>query len=130
MTAAVAAVILVKRRNPKYRLLARLRIVDGEDTIILGPGKADLLEALERSGSIRDAAAELGMSYMRAWTLIRIMNERFREPLVEAARGGSRRGGAKLTPAGRAVLRLYRRMTKASERASTPALRELRRLLR
>ena len=130
MTAAVAAVILVKRRNPKYRLLARLRIVDDEDTIILGPGKADLLEALERSGSIRDAAAELGMSYMRAWTLIRIMNERFREPLVEAARGGSRRGGAKLTPAGRAVLRLYRRMTKASERASTPALRELRRLLR
>jgi len=130
VTAAVAAVILVKRRNPKYRLLARLRIVDDEDTIILGPGKADLLEALERSGSIRDAAAELGMSYMRAWTLIRIMNERFREPLVEAARGGSRRGGAKLTPAGRAVLRLYRRMTKASERASTPALRELRRLLR
>ena len=130
MTAAVAAVILVKRRNPKYRLLARLRIVDGEDTIILGPGKADLLEALERSGSIRDAAAELGMSYMRAWTLIRIMNERFREPLVEAARGGSRRGGAKLTPAGRAVLRLYRRMAKASERASAPAFRELRRLLR
>ena len=130
MTAAVAAVILVKRRNPKYRLLARLRIVDDEDTIILGPGKADLLEALERSGSIRDAAAELGMSYMRAWTLIRIMNERFREPLVEAARGGSRRGGAKLTPAGRAVLRLYRRMTKASERASTPAFRDLRRLLR
>ncbi len=120
----------MKRRNPKYRLLARLRIVDDEDTIVLGPGKADLLEALERDGSIRDAAAELGMSYMRAWTLIRIMNERFREPLVEAVRGGSRRGGAKLTPAGRGVLRLYRRMAQAGERASAPAFRELRRLLR
>jgi molybdate transport system regulatory protein len=119
----------VKRRRPKYKLLARLRIVD-DGTIILGPGKADLLQALDRSGSIRDAATELGMSYMRAWSLIRVMNERFQQPLVEAARGGSRRGGATLTPAGRSVLRLYRRMTRASESASAADFRELQRLLR
>ncbi len=101
-----------------------------DETIVLGPGKADLLETVARSGSIRDAAAELGMSYMRAWTLIRIMNERFREPLVEAVRGGSRRGGATLTTAGRAVLGLYRRMENASLRASAPAFRELHRFLR
>jgi molybdate transport system regulatory protein len=70
------------------------------------------------------------MSYMRAWTLIRIMNEHFRQPLVEAVRGGSRRGGASLTPTGRSVLRLYRTMATASVRASAPAFRELRRLLR
>jgi molybdate transport system regulatory protein len=120
----------VTRAVAKYRLATRLRIVDDRGTIILGPGKADLLEALSRSRSIRDAAAELGMSYMRAWTLIRIMNERFREPLVDAVRGGSRRGGATLTPAGRVVLRLYRRMAKASERAASTAFRELRGLLR
>ncbi len=114
----------------KYRPLARLRVVDKDDTIVLGPGKADPPEALERSGSIRDAAAELGMSYMRAWTLIRIMNANFRQPLVDSVRGGSGRGGATLTAAGRAVLRLYRRMAKASELASASAFRELRRLLR
>ncbi len=119
----------MRKRKPSYRLLARLRVVE-DGTIVLGPGKADLLEALARTGSIRDAAEELGMSYMRAWTLIRLMNERFREPLVEAIRGGSRHGGATLTPAGRAVLRLYRRMSTASARASAPAFRELRRLLR
>jgi molybdate transport system regulatory protein len=112
-----------------YRVLARLRVLDGE-TIVLGPGKADLLEALARTGSIRDAAAQLGMSYMRAWTLIRIMNQHFQEPLVEAVRGGSRRGGAVLTPTGRAVLRLYRRMAVASLRASAPAFRQLQRLFR
>jgi molybdate transport system regulatory protein len=114
----------------KYKLRARLRVVDGGDTIILGPGKADLLEALARTGSIRDAAAELDMSYMRAWSLIRVMNERFREPLVDAVRGGSHRGGATLTPTGRSVLRLYRKMTKDSERAAAASFRELRRLLR
>jgi molybdate transport system regulatory protein len=105
-------------------------VVDDDNTIVLGRGKADLLEALGRTGSIREAASELGMSYMRAWSLIRIMNERFREPLVDAVRGGSRRGGATLTPAGRAVLRLYRKMTRASELAAAAYFRELRRLLR
>ena len=113
-----------------YRLLARLRILDEEDVIILGPGKADLLQAIADSGSIREAAAELKMSYMRAWSLIRVMNDHFREPLVAAARGGSRHGGARLTTAGRAVLRLYRRMNAASIRACAAEFRELRRLLR
>jgi molybdate transport system regulatory protein len=136
VTRALARVILRRRtiarrrRISTYRLSTRLRVVDDDDTIVLGPGKADLLDALARTGSIRDAAAELGMSYMRAWSLIRIMNERFREPLVDAVRGGSRRGGATLTPAGRAVLRLYRKMTKSSERAAAASFRELRRLLR
>ena len=120
---------MTARRRSKYRLLPRLRVVEG-DTIVLGPGKADLLEALAESGSIRDAATRLGMSYMRAWSLIRVMNERFRKPLVEAVRGGSRRGGATLTPTGRAVLRLYRRMNSTSLRAAAPAFKELRRLLR
>ncbi|HEX9501971.1 MAG TPA: LysR family transcriptional regulator [Thermoanaerobaculia bacterium] len=114
----------------RYKLLTRLRVVDDDNTIVLGRGKADLLDAIARTGSIRDAAAELGMSYMRAWSLIRIMNEGFREPLVDAVRGGSRRGGATLTPAGRAVLRLYRKMTKESQRAASPSFRELRSLLR
>lgn len=111
------------------KLQPRLRITAG-DTIILGPGKADLLEAIGRTGSIREAALELEMSYMRAWSLVRLMNDRFREPLVEAVRGGSERGGAKLTPAGRAVLRLYRRMTSASNRATEAAFREIKKLMR
>ena len=136
MTRALARVILRRRaiarrrRISKYRLRARLRIVDSKGIIVVGPGKADLLQALAETGSIRDAAAQLGMSYMRAWTLIRVMNDVFRQPLVEAVRGGSRRGGAKLTPAGRSVLRLYRKMSQASERASTADFRQLRRLLR
>ena len=106
-----------------------MRVLCGEE-IALGPGKVDLLALIGETGSIREAAERMGMSYMRAWSLIRIMNERFREPLVDAVRGGSRRGGATLTPAGRSVLRLYRKMTKASERAAAASFGELRRLLR
>ena len=102
-----------------HSIKPRIRIVDDDGTIVMGPGKADLLDAVARSGSIRAAAEELGMSYMRAWTLIRTMNAAFRAPLVEKERGGSAQGGAQLTPHGRKVLDLYRKMEKKAGRAIT-----------
>ena len=100
-----------------HSIKTRIRVVDDEGTIVMGPGKADLLDAIARSGSIRAAAEELGMSYMRAWTLVRTMNGAFRSPLVEKERGGSQQGGAQLTARGRTVLGLYRKMEEKAERA-------------
>jgi len=90
------------------KLKAQL-IVDGE--IALGPGKADLMEAIAREGSISAAARALGLSYRRAWLMVDAMNRLFAEPPVVTARGGS--GGAKLTPAGRALLADYRALQAA-----------------
>ncbi len=102
----------------QYELRPRIRIVGDDGTIVLGPGKADLLDAIARTGSIRAAAGELGMSYMRAWTLVRTMNDAFRAPLVEKVRGGSEQGGAQLTDSGRKVLSLYRKMEEKAARAA------------
>ena len=77
----------------------------------MGPGKADLLEAIERSGSISAAARALGMSYRRAWLLVDTMNRCFAEPLVEAHPGGGTRAGATVTPAGSAALAAYRSLS-------------------
>jgi len=87
-------------------------VVCGED-IALGPGKVDLLALVGETGSIREAAERMNMSYMRAWTLIKTINGCFREPLVEAVRGGKTGGGARLTETGRAALALYQRMEKS-----------------
>ncbi len=107
----------------------RIRATRG-DVILIGPGKADLLEAIGETGSIRSAAERIGMSYMRAWSLVRTLNENFREPLVERTRGGARHGGAIVTPLGRAVLGLYREMEQRSERAMKPVWRKIERLLK
>lgn len=85
----------------------RLRVLLGQ-AIAIGPGKADLLEAIDREGSISRAARTMGMSYRRAWLLVETMNACFTAPLVEAARGGSGGGGAGLTELGREVLARYR----------------------
>ena len=97
--------------------------------IALGPGKADLLSAIQAHGSIAKGAKSLGMSYMRAWTLVKIMNHAFCGPLVEVDRGGARGGAAKLTPLGQEVLALYRTLIEQSEKVTRPSWVRLRRRL-
>jgi molybdate transport system regulatory protein len=82
-----------------------------------GPGKAELLRHIAATGSIRTAASEMGMSYDRAWKLVRAMNELFREPLVVVVRGGGTGGGAALTPGGEVLVR-YTRMEEACRTAT------------
>lgn len=114
----------------KYKVATRIRVVAADGAIPIGPGKADLLEAIDRTGSIRAAAGQLGMSYMRAWSLVRTMNAAFDTELVEKLRGGTERGGAILTARGHEVLAAYRAMEKAAARAIAPGWRRLQRRLR
>ena len=118
----------VSKKSSGASLHPRLRVICGE-SIALGPGKVDLLELVFKTGSIREAADRMGMSYMRAWTLIKTMNACFREPLVEAVRGGSKHGGAKLTATGRKALKLYHAMEEDCLRATKIQWKRLKGLL-
>ncbi|MGP9743538.1 winged helix-turn-helix domain-containing protein, partial [Halomonas sp. AOP4-A1-5] len=81
----------------------QLRLVAEKD-VVLGPGKADLLDRIDACGSISAASRELGMSYKKAWQLIDTMNRHFPSPLITTAAGGAEGGGAQVTPLGRQVL--------------------------
>ena len=74
----------------------------------MGPGKADLLEAIQQKGSISAAALSMGMSYKRAWDLVNIMNNSFSAALVATLIGGNKGGGAQVTAFGLQVLTQYR----------------------
>lgn len=106
----------------------KLRILLGAE-IAIGPGKADLLDALERTGSISAAAREMGMSYRRAWMLVDTMNRSFRAPLVEASKGGSGGGGAWVTELGLEVLARYRAMEVKAAASVATEMSEFSRLL-
>jgi molybdate transport system regulatory protein len=104
-----------KRATPQVRVLLG-------NAIAMGPGKAALLAAIERTGSISAAAREMRMSYRRAWTLVETMNKSFREPVVVSATGGAGGGGARITAFGRTVLARYRAM---EERAAGAVARDM-----
>ncbi|WP_118138698.1 winged helix-turn-helix domain-containing protein [Oceanicella sp. SM1341] len=106
----------------------RIRFVFGPEAMI-GPGKADLLQAIAATGSISAAGKGMGMSYKRAWSLVEAMNAEYAGPVVETSRGGASRGGAALTPLGEKVLGLYRRLQEKAEAATRAEVAELKSVL-
>jgi molybdenum ABC transporter molybdate-binding protein len=89
---------------------------------VLGKGRLELLEGIDRWRSISAAARQMGMSYRRAWLLVQSMNEAAGEPLVEAAVGGSHGGGARLTPLGRQTAALFRNVQQQLTQMAASAL--------
>jgi molybdate transport system regulatory protein len=69
-----------------------------------------LLQALHDSGSLHQAARAAGYSYKGAWLVLDTANGLASTPLVEAARGGSRGGGSRLTEAGQDLLTFWRQL--------------------
>lgn len=84
----------------------------------MGPGKADLLDAIQTYGSISAAAKSMRMSYRRAWELVDLMNQSFQEPLVKTSPGGSNGGGAQVTELGLFVLASYRTLVTKTNAAT------------
>jgi molybdate transport system regulatory protein len=104
----------------------RFRVVLGPG-VALGPGKADLLQAIDETASLTAATARFGMSYKRGWTLVQELNAAFAKPLVETEKGGSGGGGgAGLTRLGRRILRRYREMESDANRAIATGVADLR----
>ena len=106
----------MKRVRHPDRVGLHLRVVLGGD-VVMGPGKAELLEGIAETGSIAAAGRRMGMSYRRAWTLVEEMNGLFRAPLVDAAKGGAGGGGAVLTAEGQRIVAAYRQLEAAATAA-------------
>lgn len=69
--------------------------VNGEP--VFGRGRMQLLKAINKYGSINQAAKEINISYRKAWGYIKVMEDRLGINLVERQTGGLNGGGAYLT---------------------------------
>lgn len=77
---------------------------------VFGRGRRILLEAVEKYGSINQAAKEINISSRKAWSYIRNMEERLGIQLVVRQAGGKNGRGTVLTPAARDFLDNYRHL--------------------
>lgn len=91
----------------------KIRLRHG-DIYAMGPGKADLLDAIRETRSIAAAGRKLGFSYWKTRHLLEEMNQSFRQPVVIAAKGGEKGGGAEVTETGLAALAAFRAMEAAA----------------
>lgn len=80
--------------------------IELDDEVVFGLGRIRLFEAIEKTGSMKQAAAELGMSYRAAWGKVTATEGRLQLQLVERQQG-NRRNGTSLTPVGKELLHRY-----------------------
>lgn len=93
--------------KPRLAVQSRFWLTAGKVSLA-GRGRIELLERIDETGSIRQAALAMGMSYKAAWDAVDAMNRRAGAVLVERKTGGSRGGGATLSSRGHALVELYR----------------------
>jgi molybdate transport system regulatory protein len=77
--------------------------IENKGEVVTGGGKIALLLAVDRLGSIQQAADEFGMSYRHAWGAIKRIEQRAGFKIVDTRLGG-RDGGARLTSKGKAFV--------------------------
>lgn len=83
---------------------------------VMGPGKKKLLEAIQKTGSIRAAAIEMKMSYRHAWEMTNTMNQIYSKPVIKKIAGGTNGGGTRLTKEGEKLIATYEKLFKEFEK--------------
>lgn len=106
-----------------------LRIEFESSDRALGPGMIQLLELIAAHGSINAAAKTMGMSYRKAWLLVKDMEETFDGAVVISAKGGTSGGGTELTDLGSALLKTYRRIQERVSQATEADVQMLAKLV-
>ena len=92
----------------------------------IGPGKIELLENIDKFGSISAAGRAMDMSYKRAWDLVEEINRVCRQAAVARQTGGRNGGGAALTPFGMSLVARYRKIERDAASAVRKELAALR----
>jgi len=85
--------------------------LETDEGYVFGPGVCSLLRKVEETGTLKEAAESLSMSYRFAWGLVKRAEEKLGQPLLKAHKGGrSGGGGAELTTVGRQFLDEFSRI--------------------
>lgn len=107
------------------RVRTKTWIENDNNELLFGKGKTEILEYIEQGGSIAKAAEEMGLSYKKAWTHIKILQSNVSDELVVPQKGGGEKGGTVLTPKARDLVENYRLLQKEIEQFANKRFREL-----
>jgi molybdate transport system regulatory protein len=94
-----------------YKIKSRIWI-ESENNVLLGEGRVHLLKAIQKKGSLSQAAKSLNISYKKAWQLLDSVNKSAKEPVTINSVGGKGGGGAKLTDYGKSLIKAFDEINK------------------
>lgn len=98
-----SAIQSILKKKSAYKVRGSLWI-ECEGERFFGPGRMELLQKIDETGSINKAARLMGMSYKKAWEMINALNTQADAPLVITQTGGEKGGGSVLTEQARLLM--------------------------
>ena len=99
----------ILKKNKTFAIKGSLWIeCDGER--FFGPGPVELLERINETGSINQAAKQMQMSYKKAWEIINMLNTNAAKPFVVTQTGGTSGGGSVITDEAKAMIAWHRQL--------------------
>ncbi len=114
----------IERLRKLVKLKLRIYIANEKDESFMGIGVLWLLKGIEEYGSIRRAAAEMDMSYTKAFNILKRLEKSLGEAILERHKGGNSREGATITEFGRKFLDQYEEFNKKIEDYSNSQLND------
>lgn len=103
------------------KLHVKIALATDTDEEFLGPGVIQLLEGIDRTGSIQQAAREMSLSYVKALRILNRMEKGLDQILLIRHKGGAARGSTTLTPSARRVLREFATLRRKVKHAADAA---------
>jgi len=86
----------------------KLWLENDEGQFLIGEGTFKLLEDIDETGSLSDAAKKSSISYAHAWKKIRKVEKIMDKALVKRTRGGVGGGHSELSEEGRELIRQFK----------------------
>ena len=94
--------------KPESGIVLKSKVwLEKDGKLLMGTGRAMLLERIDQLGSISAAARSMKLAYRNAWLWVEAMNQLATSPLVIKSTGGMRGGYARLTDEGRKIIKEY-----------------------
>ena len=121
---------MASARRPSLRVHLKPRHklwLNWDGAFLMGPRYLRFLDAVDRKGTIRAAGLEVGWSYRTCLNRIRAMERALGAKVLDTTRGGSHRGGARLTAEARRLVKLFQRWRREALRLSDVAFRKIMR---
>lgn len=101
----------IVKKKTKLQLNGRLWL-ESNGNRFFGPGPLELLERINETGSINQAAKQMSMSYKKAWEIINTLNGQSQRPLIVTQAGGSKGGGSTISEEAKELIAYYKDLRK------------------
>jgi len=112
-----------EKKRPRAFIKTKVWIEDQKGNLLFGKGKTEILELIEKEGSIAKAAEKMGLNYKKAWSHIKILQQNLQDELVIVEKGA--KGGTTLTKKAKEYIQVFKELQKEIEKFANQKFKEL-----